>query len=160
MVEIEKKITDLADIAGTDVQVEVPVRVVTLDAFGRAYATGRRKESVARVWIKPGTGKVIVNDKDQTVYFGRKTHLLVLNQPFLVVKRMNQFDVMCTVKGGGLSGQAGAIRHAISRALEKFEPSLRPALKSAGMMTRDARIVESKKIGKHKARRTKQWAKR
>ena len=87
MVEIEKKITDLADIAGTDVQVEVPVRVVTLDAFGRAYATGRRKESVARVWIKPGTGKVIVNDKDQTVYFGRKTHLLVLNQPFLVVKR-------------------------------------------------------------------------
>jgi small subunit ribosomal protein S9 len=160
MVEIEKKVTDLADLAGTEVATEAPKREVKVDAFGRAYATGRRKESVARVWIKPGTGKVVVNGKEQSVYFGRKTHLLVLNQPFLVVKRMNQFDVMCTVKGGGLSGQAGAIRHAISRALENFEPTLRPALKEAGMMTRDARIVERKKIGKHKARRTKQWAKR
>ena len=158
MVEIEKKVTDLADIASTES--EAPKREAKHDSLGRAYATGRRKESVARVWIKPGTGKVVVNGKEQADYFGRKTHLLVLNQPFLVVKRTNQFDVMCTVKGGGLSGQAGAIRHAISRALENFEPELRPALKAAGMLTRDARIVERKKIGKHKARRTKQWAKR
>lgn len=131
-----------------------------IDALGRAYATGRRKESVARVWIKPGSGKVIVNGKVQDQYFGRQTHLLVLNQPFLIVDRVNNFDVMCTVKGGGLSGQAGAVRHGISRALENFEPALRPALKKAGMLTRDARVVERKKIGKHKARRTKQWAKR
>ncbi|MAH06150.1 MAG: 30S ribosomal protein S9 [Pseudomonadota bacterium] len=157
MVEIEKKVDSLADIAETT---EAPKREAKHDSLGRAYATGRRKESVARVWIKPGTGKVVVNGKEQGVYFGRKTHLLVLNQPFLAVKRTKQFDVMATVKGGGLSGQAGAIRHAISRALENFEPELRPALKAAGMLTRDARIVERKKIGKHKARRTKQWAKR
>jgi len=131
-----------------------------LDSLGRAYATGRRKESVARVWIKPGSGKVIVNGKAQEQYFGRQTHLLVLNQPFLVVDRVNNFDVVATVKGGGLSGQAGAVRHGISRALENFEPTLRPGLKKAGMLTRDARVVERKKIGKHKARRTKQWAKR
>ena len=131
-----------------------------IDSFGRSYATGRRKESVARVWIKKGTGKVIVNDKPQDQYFGRQTHLLVLNQPFLIVDRVGQFDVICTVKGGGLSGQAGAVRHGISRALENFEPTLRPALKKAGMLTRDARVVERKKVGKHKARRSKQWAKR
>lgn len=158
MVEIEKKVDSLAELASTSA--EAPKREAQRDSLGRAYATGRRKESVARVWIKPGTGKVVVNGKEQGVYFGRKTHLLVLNQPFLAVKRTNQFDVMATVKGGGLSGQAGAIRHAISRALENFEPELRPALKAAGMLTRDARIVERKKIGKHKARRTKQWAKR
>lgn len=131
-----------------------------IDDLGRAYATGRRKESVARVWLKKGKGQVIVNGKAQDQYFGRQTHLLVLNQPFLVVDRVNNFDVMCTVKGGGLSGQAGAVRHGISRALENFEPELRPALKKAGMLTRDSRVVERKKIGKHKARRTKQWAKR
>jgi len=131
-----------------------------LDSLGRAYATGRRKESVARVWIQKGSGKVVVNGKPQDQYFGRQTHLLVLNQPFLIVDRVNNFDVMCTVKGGGLSGQAGAVRHGISRALENFEPALRPVLKKAGMLTRDARVVERKKIGKHKARRTKQWAKR
>jgi len=131
-----------------------------LDSLGRAYATGRRKESVARVWIKKGSGKVTVNGKAQDQYFGRQTHLLVLNQPFLIVDRVNAFDVVCTVKGGGLSGQAGAVRHGISRALENFEPALRPSLKKAGMLTRDARVVERKKIGKHKARRTKQWAKR
>jgi len=101
-----------------------------------------------------------VNGKAQEQYFGRQTHLLVLNQPFLVVDRVNNFDVVATVKGGGLSGQAGAVRHGISRALENFEPTLRPGLKKAGMLTRDARVVERKKIGKHKARRTKQWAKR
>lgn len=131
-----------------------------LDKFGRAYATGRRKESVARVWIKKGSGKVIVNGKAQDEYFSRQTHLLVLNQPFLIVDRVNAFDVMATVKGGGMSGQAGAVRHGISRALENFEPDLRSGLKKAGMLTRDARVVERKKIGKHKARRTKQWAKR
>lgn len=131
-----------------------------VDDLGRAYATGRRKESVARVWLKKGTGKVSVNGKPQDKYFGRQTHLLVLNQPFLIADRVNNFDVVATVKGGGLSGQAGAIRHGISRALENFEPTLRPALKKAGMLTRDARVVERKKIGKHKARRTKQWAKR
>ncbi|HPD82475.1 MAG: 30S ribosomal protein S9 [Alphaproteobacteria bacterium] len=131
-----------------------------VDKLGRAYATGRRKESVARVWLKKGSGKVVVNGKSQDKYFARQTHLLVLNQPFLIVDRVNAFDVMCTVKGGGLSGQAGAVRHGISRALENFEPGLRPSLKKAGMLTRDARVVEPKKIGKHKARRTKQWAKR
>ncbi len=131
-----------------------------LDKQGRAYATGRRKESTARVWVKRGKGSVIVNGRSQEVYFGRQTHLLVLNQPFLIVGGVNQYDVVCTVKGGGLSGQAGAIRHGISRALENFDPALRPALKKAGMMTRDARTVERKKVGLHKARRSKQWAKR
>lgn len=131
-----------------------------LDKQGRAYATGRRKDAVARVWIKPGSGKVSVNGKDQADFFSRQTHRLILNQPFLAANRVGQFDVMCTVKGGGLSGQAGAVRHGISRALENFEPDLRPSLKKAGMLTRDDRIVERKKVGKHKARRTKQWAKR
>ena len=131
-----------------------------VDKFGRAYATGRRKESVARVWLKKGKGQVIVNGKTQDEYFSRQTHLLVLNQPFLIVDRVNAFDVIATVKGGGLSGQAGAVRHGISRALENMEPELRPSLKKAGMLTRDARVVERKKIGKHKARRSKQWAKR
>ena len=131
-----------------------------IDDLGRAYATGRRKESVARVWLKKGSGKVTVNGKSQDKYFGRQTHLLVLNQPFLIVDRVNTYDVVATVKGGGLSGQAGAVRHGISRALENFEPELRPSLKKAGMLTRDSRVVERKKIGKHKARRTKQWAKR
>lgn len=135
-------------------------RVKKVDEQGRAYATGRRKDAVARVWIKPGSGKVVVNGRDQTVYFARQTQRLVLNQPFLIADRVGQFDVMCTVKGGGLSGQAGAVRHGISRALENFEPELRPALKKAGMLTRDSRTVERKKIGKHKARRSKQWAKR
>jgi len=131
-----------------------------IDDLGRSYATGRRKESVARVWLKKGSGKVTVNGKSQEDYFGRQTHLLVLNQPFLIVDRVNGFDIVATVKGGGLSGQAGAVRHGISRALENHEPELRPALKKAGMLTRDARVVERKKIGKHKARRSKQWAKR
>lgn len=131
-----------------------------LDKLGRAYATGRRKDAVARVWIKKGRGQVIVNDKPQDQYFCRKTHLLILNQPFLVSGQVGAFDVICTVKGGGLSGQAGAVRHGISRALENFDPALRPSLKKAGMLTRDARVVERKKIGKHKARRSKQWAKR
>ena len=131
-----------------------------LDAQGRAYGTGRRKDAVARVWVKPGSGKIIVNGITQEVYFKRKTQQLIINQPFLVSDRTGHFDVMCTVKGGGLSGQAGAVRHGISRALVNFDPEMRPALKKAGMMTRDSRTVEPKKVGKHKARRTKQWAKR
>ncbi|HRK97963.1 MAG TPA: 30S ribosomal protein S9 [Alphaproteobacteria bacterium] len=139
---------------------EVVKREPKIDAQGRSYATGRRKEATARVWIKPGSGKVSVNGRDQETYFGRKTHLLVLNQPFFIVNRVNQFDVVCTVVGGGLSGQAGAVRHGISRALQYFEPDLRGALKDAGMLTRDSRSVERKKIGLHKARRAKQWVKR
>ena len=131
-----------------------------IDKQGRSYATGRRKAAVARVWLKPGSGQVIVNGKDQSDYFTRHTHRLILNQPFLVVDRVGKFDVMCSVKGSGLSGQAGAVRHGISRALENFEPTLRSPLKKADMIMRDDRIVERKKVGKHKARRTKQWAKR
>jgi len=135
-------------------------RVKKVDAQGRSYGTGRRKDAVARVWVKPGSGKVTVNGRDQGAYFARQTQRLILNQPFLIVNGVGKFDVICTVKGGGLSGQAGAVRHGISRALECFDPEMRPALKKAGMLTRDARIVERKKVGKHKARRTKQWAKR
>lgn len=135
-------------------------RVKKVDALGRSYGTGRRKDAVARVWLKPGSGRVVVNGRDQAVYFARQTQRLVLNQPFLIVNATGKYDVMCTVKGGGLSGQAGAVRHGISRALENFDPEYRPALKKAGMLTRDSRIVERKKVGKHKARRTKQWAKR
>lgn len=135
-------------------------RVRKLDEYGRAYGTGRRKDAVARVWIKPGKGTVTVNGRDQSVYFARQTQRLVLNQPFLIVNRVGEFDVICTVKGGGLSGQAGAVRHGISRALQNFDPELRPTLKKSGMLTRDARMVERKKVGKHKARRSKQWAKR
>ncbi len=151
-------VKDLQDLS-TSVE-ESKKREPKLDAQGRAYGTGRRKESVARVWLKRGKGKVIVNGKAQEAYFGRQTHLLVLNQPFLIANRVNEFDVVCTVTGGGLSGQAGAVRHGISRALENFEPALRAPLKKAGMMTRDARQVERKKVGRHKARRSKQWAKR
>lgn len=157
-----KTVSDLKDLATAAPEVAgvAAPREPKKDALGRSYATGRRKDAVARVWIKPGKGKVVVNGKEQEAYFGRQTHLLVLNQPFLIVNRVNQFDVVCTVAGGGLSGQAGAIRHGISRALQYFEPDLRASLKSAGMLTRDARAVERKKVGLHKARRAKQWAKR
>ena len=131
-----------------------------IDPQGRSYGTGRRKNAIARVWVKPGKGLVIVNGRDQSVYFARHTQRLILNQPFLIVNRVNHFAVWCTVTGGGLSGQAGAVRHGISRALENYDPQMRPALKAAGMITRDARVVERKKIGLHKARRSKQWAKR
>lgn len=168
MAEAIKDLKDLGDAtegktedkAEATTETKAEAKEPKIDDLGRAYATGRRKESVARVWLKKGSGKVTVNGKPQEQYFGRQTHLLVLNQPFLVVDRVNAYDVVATVKGGGLSGQAGAVRHGISRALENFEPALRPGLKKAGMLTRDARVVERKKIGKHKARRTKQWAKR
>ena len=130
------------------------------DAFGRAYATGKRKNAIARVWIKPGNGKLTVNGRDGAVYFARPVLRMIINQPFLLSERLEQFDVVCTVVGGGLSGQAGAVRHGIATALTLYEPGLRPNLKHAGLLTRDARVVERKKYGRHKARRGMQWAKR
>jgi len=131
-----------------------------IDEKGRSYATGKRKDAVARVWIKPGSGKVTVNGRDQGAYFARPVLRLIVNQPFQVSNRENQFDVEATVKGGGLSGQAGAVKHGISRALTFYEPGLRPLLKKAGFLTRDARVVERKKYGKRKARRSFQFSKR
>ena len=130
------------------------------DELGRSYATGRRKESVARVWIRPGKGEISVNGKKAAQYFARPVLRMLITQPFLVADRYNQFDVYCTVNGGGLSGQAGALRHGISRALTNYEPDLRSILKVAGFLTRDSRVVERKKYGKMKARRSFQFSKR
>lgn len=134
--------------------------VKKIDNLGRAYATGKRKDAVARVWIKPGSGKVVVNGETQENYFKRAVLRMLLNQPFAVTNRENSFDVMCTIKGGGLSGQAGALKHGISKALVNFEPDLRAILKKEGMLTRDSRVVERKKYGKPKARRSFQFSKR
>ena len=137
-----------------------PIRAQEIDAQGRAYATGRRKDAVARVWLKPGSGKITVNGRDQEVYFARPTLRLVINQVFGVTEREGQYDVVATVKGGGLSGQAGAVKHGISQALSKFEPALRSAVKAAGFLTRDSRVVERKKYGRAKARKSFQFSKR
>ncbi len=137
-----------------------PLRERQLDKFGRAYATGRRKDAVARVWLKPGSGRIEVNGRDQDVYFARPTLRLVINQPFDVAERRGQYDVVATVKGGGLSGQAGAVKHGIAQALTRFEPALRTAVKQAGFLTRDPRVVERKKYGRAKARRSFQFSKR
>jgi small subunit ribosomal protein S9 len=171
-------VTDLADLnalagAGAETSsAEAPVaappvkstlavlREQELDAQGRAYATGRRKDAVARVWLKPGTGKIVVNGRDQEVYFARPTLRLVINQVFDIAERAGQYDIVATVKGGGLSGQAGAVRHGISQALAKYEPSLRVAVKAAGFLTRDSRVVERKKYGRAKARKSFQFSKR
>jgi small subunit ribosomal protein S9 len=131
-----------------------------IDAKGRSYATGRRKESVARVWVKRGGGKMTVNGKDFVAYFARPVLQMLVRQPLLVADRMTQYDVVCTVRGGGLSGQAGAIRHGIAQALTRYEPGVRPILKKTGFLTRDARVVERKKYGKAKARRSFQFSKR
>ena len=146
--------------AAAPVVSEAPLRQQELDKLGRAYATGRRKDAVARVWVKPGTGKVTVNGRDQEVYFARPTLRLIINQPFTITDREGQYDVICTVKGGGLSGQAGAVKHGISQALTKYEPALRTAVKREGFLTRDSRVVERKKYGKAKARRSFQFSKR
>ena len=130
------------------------------DELGRSYATGKRKNAVARVWIKPGNGKIEVNGRDSPIYFARPVLRMLISQPFVVADRLGQFDVWCTVKGGGLSGQAGAVRHGISKALTCYEPGLRPALKHGGFLTRDSRVVERKKYGKAKARRSFQFSKR
>jgi small subunit ribosomal protein S9 len=138
----------------------MPLRPQEIDSLGRAYATGRRKDAVARVWVKPGTGKITVNGRDQETYFARPTLRLVINQPFGVTERNGQYDVIATVKGGGLSGQAGAVKHGIAQALTKYEPALRSAVKAEGFLTRDSRTVERKKYGKAKARKSFQFSKR
>ncbi|MCO4092329.1 MAG: 30S ribosomal protein S9 [Sphingorhabdus sp.] len=158
--------TSLADLEtlGADVQAPAQIAAVIreqeIDAQGRAYATGRRKDAVARVWLKPGTGKIVVNGRDQEIYFARPSLRLVINQPFGVTERTGQYDVIATVKGGGLSGQAGAVKHGIAQALSKYEPLLRSAVKSEGFLTRDSRVVERKKYGKAKARKSFQFSKR
>ncbi len=139
---------------------EAPVNEQKLDKQGRAYATGRRKDAIARVWLKPGSGKILVNGREQEVYFARPSLRLVINQPFDVSDRKGQYDVVATVKGGGLSGQAGAVKHGISQALTRFEPALRTVVKQAGFLTRDPRVVERKKYGRAKARRSFQFSKR
>jgi len=131
-----------------------------VDAMGRAYSTGKRKSSIARVWIKPGNGIITVNGRKEEIYFSSKSHRLLLNQPLISSNRKTEIDVICTVKGGGLSGQAGAIRHGISKALVNFDPELRKGLKKEGFLTRDSRVVERKKYGKAKARRSYQFSKR
>ena len=157
-----KTLDDLNEVAGVEAVAEEAAitREPVRDELGRAYATGKRKDAVARVWIKPGSGKVTVNGRDMSVYFARPVLQMILRQPFEVAGVTGEFDVMATVKGGGLSGQAGAVRHGISKALQLYEPSLRPALKAAGFLTRDSRVVERKKYGKPKARKSFQFSKR
>jgi small subunit ribosomal protein S9 len=151
---------DNASAGNTPNEASVSVAEPVIDQFGRSYGTGRRKSSVARVWIKPGKGKMTVNGKLVTDYFARPTLQMHALAPFAIADRLNQYDLMCTVKGGGLSGQAGAVRHGLTRALIAFEPTLRPALKQAGFVTRDSRVVERKKYGRAKARRSFQFSKR
>ncbi len=141
-------------------QAAAPVHVQKLDAQGRAYATGKRKNAIARVWVKPGTGKMIVNGKEYAQYFARPVLQMLLLQPIVATNRAGQFDVIATVVGGGLSGQAGAVRHGVSKALTYYEPALRGVLKKGGFLTRDSRVVERKKYGKAKARRSFQFSKR
>ena len=161
MTEQLNSLQDLATAAGEDVTVEVAApREPVRDAQGRAYATGKRKDAVARVWVEPGSGKVTVNGKDMGEYFARPVLQLIVKQPAQVAGVDGQFDVMATVKGGGLSGQAGAVKHGISKALQLYDPTLRTALKAAGFLTRDSRVVERKKYGKRKARRSFQFSKR
>ena len=156
-----KDLRDLGTVARTGQQpAAAPKRERKVDAQGRAYATGKRKNAVARVWIKPGKGQITINGRDQTVYFARPTLRLVINQPFDIAERQGQYDVVCTVSGGGLSGQAGAVKHGISQALTRYEPALRSVVKQAGFLTRDSRVVERKKYGRAKARRSFQFSKR
>ena len=157
-----EKIESLQDIknAAKVEAAETVVRKAKKDKFGRSYATGKRKDAVARVWIKAGKGNITINDKSVDQYFARPVLKMIINQPFEVANRINEFDVVCTVKGGGLSGQAGAIKHGISKALNEYEPELRTVLKKAGFLTRDDRVVERKKYGKAKARRSYQFSKR
>ncbi|MEJ6783262.1 30S ribosomal protein S9 [Aminobacter sp. Piv2-1] len=142
------------------VQPAAPVHVQKLDKSGRAYATGKRKDAIARVWVKPGSGKIVVNGKEFGAYFARPVLQMILNQPIVAANRVGQYDIIATVVGGGLSGQAGAVRHGISKALTYYEPALRGVLKKGGFLTRDSRTVERKKYGKAKARRSFQFSKR
>ncbi len=158
-----KKIESLTEIkeavAATSAVAETK-RKPSRDKQGRSYATGKRKNAVARVWIMPGKGNITVNDKPIDTYFARPVLKMIINQPFEITNRENEFDVVCTVQGGGLSGQAGAIKHGISKALNEYEPELRTVLKQAGFLTRDDRVVERKKYGRAKARRSYQFSKR
>ncbi|KAA0675906.1 30S ribosomal protein S9 [Roseomonas genomospecies 6] len=160
MAQVTTTLSGLKDLAAAPAAASAEDVAPKLDAQGRAYATGKRKDAVARVWIKPGSGKIVINGRDQEVYFARPVLRMMIAQPFGITDRADQFDVMVTVTGGGLSGQAGAVRHGISKALTYFEPALRPPLKAAGFLTRDARVVERKKYGKAKARRSFQFSKR
>ena len=156
-------LNSLAELAGTAVASEAsqaPVHVQKLDKEGRAYATGKRKNAIARVWIKPGKGKTLVNGKALDVYFARPVLRMILNQPLVIANRASQYDINVTVAGGGLSGQAGAVRHGIAKALTYYEPELRSPLKKEGFLTRDSRVVERKKYGHKKARRSFQFSKR
>jgi small subunit ribosomal protein S9 len=153
-------LSSLADLQTATPAQSHPVHERKVDPQGRSYATGKRKNAVARVWVKPGSGKITVNGRELQVYFARPVLRMLINQPFQTAKVEGQFDVNCTVAGGGLSGQAGALRHGISRALTFFDPALRPSLKAGGFLTRDSRVVERKKYGKHKARRSTQFSKR
>ena len=156
---LEAAVTEnIGGVQGTET--EMTPREPVRDELGRAYATGKRKDAVARVWIKPGPGKITVNGRDQEIYFARPTLRLVINQPFAITDREGQYDVIATVRGGGLSGQAGAVKHGIAQALSKYEPALRSAVKAEGFLTRDSRVVERKKYGRAKARRSFQFSKR
>ena len=152
-------LSSLKDLAPAS-EASAPVHVRKVDTLGRSYATGKRKNAVARVWVKPGSGKIIINGREQDVYFARPTLRLIINQVFDVTDRKGQYDVEATVKGGGLSGQAGAVRHGISTALTRYEPALRTTVKREGFLTRDPRVVERKKYGRAKARRSFQFSKR
>ncbi|AQS41309.1 MAG: 30S ribosomal protein S9 [Candidatus Tokpelaia hoelldobleri] len=163
MAEQINSLSELATATNTAVQAETtaaPVHVQKLDAQGRAYATGKRKDAVARVWVKPGSGKITVNGKEFNQYFARPVLQMILRQPIVAANRDGQFDIVATVAGGGLSGQAGAVRHGISKALTYYEPALRSVLKKGGFLTRDSRVVERKKYGRAKARRSFQFSKR
>ena len=159
MAETLSSLQDLKGATGED-RPAAPVHLQKLDKLGRAYATGKRKDAVARVWIKPGSGKIVVNDKPYEVYFARPVLRMILQQPLGLTARVGQYDLMVNVCGGGLSGQAGAVRHGLSKALTYYEPELRPVLKKEGFLTRDSRVVERKKYGKKKARRSFQFSKR
>jgi small subunit ribosomal protein S9 len=162
MADLQQQLGGLREaLQGTQAQPAPAVEVKPkIDAQGRSYATGKRKNAVARVWIKPGSGKITVNGRDSPIYFARPVLRMLLNQPFVIANRLGQYDVVCSVAGGGLSGQAGAVRHGISKALTFYEPGLRPVLKAGGFLTRDSRVVERKKYGKAKARRSFQFSKR
>ena len=160
MAETINSLEDLGTSTVAPVVNTAPVHVQKLDAQGRAYATGKRKNAVARVWIKPGKGTVTVNGREFATYFARPVLQLIVKQPIVATERNDQYDVVVTVAGGGLSGQAGAVRHGISKALNFFEPGLRPVLKKGGFLTRDSRVVERKKYGKAKARKSFQFSKR
>ena len=153
-------LSSLAELGAKLEQPAAPVHVQKLDKQGRAYATGKRKDAIARVWVKPGSGKITVNEKEFAAYFARPVLQMILKQPIVATNRDGQFDIIATVTGGGLSGQAGAVRHGISRALVNYEPTLRPVLKPGGFLTRDPRAVERKKYGRPKARRSFQFSKR